>query len=186
MDRPRPRAISNDWPACRSKRTASASWELGMSRNTVKDYRRLDFVPAAAAQEGARRTRGLAEGTPAAPSRQCRCDPTPDLPGCHVSAWGALYTIAVCLRSWQYSSYRPGPCRVEQLKAALKAGLLAAPRRRPQENSTRYAPARFACSHRALPASSSLRKNPETEPCSLRVCPKTSGGITKFSEHEAD
>ena len=22
--------------------------------------------------------------------------------------------------------------------------------------------------------------------CSLRVCPKTSGGITKFSEHEAD
>ena len=22
--------------------------------------------------------------------------------------------------------------------------------------------------------------------CALRVCPKTSGGITKFSEHEAD
>ena len=173
MDRPRHRAISNDWPACRSKRTASAShsarpvdslaWpgenltvrpvasrELGMSRNTAKDYRRLDFVPAAAAQEGARRTRGLAEGTPAASSRQCRCDPPPDLPGCYVSAWGALYTIAVCLRTRQYSSYRPGPCRVEQLKAALKAGLLAAPRRCAQKNSTRYALARFACSHRAL------------------------------------
>jgi len=112
LDRPRPRAISNDWRAGRSKRTASASYsarpvdslawpgenltvrpvasrELGMSRNTAKDYRRLDFVPAAAAQEGARRTRGLAEGTPAAPSRQCRCDPPPDLSGCHVSAWGS-------------------------------------------------------------------------------------------------
>jgi hypothetical protein len=39
---------------------------------------------------------------------------------------------------------------VEQLKAALKAGLLAAPRRCAQKNSTRYALARFACSHRAL------------------------------------
>ena len=36
---------------------------------------RLDGVPAAAAQEGARRPRGLAEGAVSPPSRQCRRDP---------------------------------------------------------------------------------------------------------------
>src|SRR6516225_5202360 len=31
-----------------------------------------------------------------------------------------------------------------------------------------------------------LRCEPKQRSCRLRVCPKTSGGITKFSEHEAD
>ena len=32
----------------------------------------------------------------------------------------------------------------------------------------------------------STKQMPEHIGAALRVCPKTSGGITKFSEHEAD
>ena len=52
--------------------------ELGVSRNTVKDYIAAGgWTPyrAAGAQKGARRAGGLAEGAVASPSRQCRRDP---------------------------------------------------------------------------------------------------------------
>jgi hypothetical protein len=89
LDRPRLRVISNDWPACRSKRTASASYSARPVDSLAWPGENLTVRPVAS------RELGMSRNT--APSRQCRCDPPPDLPGCQVSAWGALYTIAVCL-----------------------------------------------------------------------------------------